>query len=1351
MKESKISTARQDDGKRPPPRDPEPAPNSDAKFPLETSIHPILRLQEPYWRRDRNWRRAPGDGRSRVPISGPPGLSKTRNGLNRVVDRHPILKSTFFLDERRRKRKEGAGPVQVTGQSLASLPLLVETIQSGDDSIHALNSLFERLSSGFRVSHGPLIGAGVVKESSGAEVLLLCAHPITADGISLEILFAEWAEEFGSDQLQTTAPTADAECSPRQPDEIADGTPNPQLAYWKDRFSGPFPAVELPTDRPRRVDPSSHSAALSRELGPDLAREARDFAAWDGVTLRDVVLAALHVFLMRYANTCDVLVGTRVDLRGPRGKNAIGPLENRVLLRTDLSGGTLSFRGVLARLRTTIEGAFAHQDIPFETVLEAAHPDLFFSGGFTPAIEFGWSDVPPAELRFGGTSGTPVAVRPSSELSFRIWDDGTTLQVEIQFKPELFDSATILDFYDHFALILARLIVAPDRPVCSISILSDAERDRVLVEWNDTNRSYPSEKTLPELFESQVERTPDAIALVFGENRLTYRELNARASRLARQLRNSGVGPDVLVGICAERSLELVVGLLGILKAGGAYVPFDPDFPPARLNFMMEDTHAPVVLTQRHLMDKLPVSGKIHLLDSDGGPAVPEDEINPPPSAGPDNLAYMIYTSGSTGRPKGAMIPHRGIVNRLHWMQEEYRLDSGDAVLQKTPFSFDVSVWEFFWPLLTGARLVLAEPGKHGDARYLAGLIETEKITTLHFVPSMLNLFLDSAPLEKCRSVQRAIASGEALSPDLAERFHARWGCELHNLYGPTEASVDVTSHQCRKDEERIPIGRPIANTQIYILDDRGAPVPIGVAGELHIGGIGLARGYWNRPELTAEKFIPNPFDSTGSSRLYRTGDLARFLRTGEIEYLGRIDHQVKIRGFRIELGEIEAALAAHPGIAESVVTAWDDPVRGKRLIAYLLAASGPKPDPGNLRTFLGETLAEYMIPSAFVWLDSLPRTPSGKIDRRALPAPSSDRPELRKEYIAPRDPTEVKLVGIWEKVLGMRPIGVADDYFELGADSLITARAFAQIEKEFGQRIPPTVLFRAPTAEKLAALLKAGADLRERSCLVPIRAEGVKPPLFCIHGGAGTILFFYNMAKHLADDRPVYALQARGLYGDAPPDTQVSQMADRYLAEIRSVQKTGPYYLAGYCFGGIVAFEIAQRLRRENEEVAFLASLNGPSPRYINGPGKGGFIGSKRPLTRLKEFARSLWFKSIRWRASRAIAHNQPLPESLREPYFMIGTYRAERMYQPETYPGRMVLFYARGLYYDPLQGWDRLVTGGIDFHEIPGDHDSHKTIMREPMVGDLAREIRRELDKLSQPEIGYAESSLSSRPTAP
>jgi amino acid adenylation domain-containing protein len=615
----------------------------------------------------------------------------------------------------------------------------------------------------------------------------------------------------------------------------------------------------------------------------------------------------------------------------------------------------------------------------------------------------------------------------------------------------------------------------PSRSLRTLEVMPENERQQVLYEWNATETEYPRERCVHELIEEQVEKIPEAVAVVFEDEVLSYGDLNRRANQLAHYLRGLGVGPDVRVGICLERGLEMMVGLLGVLKAGGAYVPLDPAYPQERLQYMLADSAPAVLLTQAGLQELFSGVGQ-------GLPVVDLDFSAPPwrdqPATNPDHVwvglkpdhsAYVIYTSGSTGQPKGVMNTHKGILNRLQWMQEAYDLTPDDKVIQKTPFSFDVSVWEFFWPLMNGATLVLARPEGHKDPTYLIDVINSQQVTTLHFVPSMLQIFLEEEGSESCRSIKRVICSGEALPLALQQHFFSSSKAELHNLYGPTEASVDVTFWRCApaKELETVPIGRPIANMQIFLLDQHMMTVPIGVAGELHIGGVGLARGYLGRAELTAQQFVSNPFAKEHGARMYRTGDLARWLADGTVEFLGRVDHQVKVRGYRIELGEIEARLVEHEAVREAVVMAREESAGDKRLVAYYTSVSGAI-GTEELRRHLSALLPEYMVPAAYVHLEQLPLTPNGKLDRKALPAPDGEAYAVRG-YEEPVGEIETAIASIWMELLKLERVGRYDNFFELGGHSLLAVRLISRLRKNLKIEVMMADLFAHPSLAALA------------------------------------------------------------------------------------------------------------------------------------------------------------------------------------------------------------------------------------------------------------------------------------------
>jgi amino acid adenylation domain-containing protein/non-ribosomal peptide synthase protein (TIGR01720 family) len=854
-------------------------------------------------------------------------------------------------------------------------------------------------------------------------------------------------------------------------------------AFWVNRLAVLQPFT-LPYAAPTIVQRLPEDSEQRMVVPASILSEIDDFLASQHPTWRtdDFLSTAFVAYLARLGgvNVFDIGFGATAPQAGDDGALDLTGLGSffaqYVPLRVHIDPGW-SFEQVHAAVQAEV--ALVRRHHTYARDLLARYPVL------DPGTVRGSGLVCPIVIEYGDLEEQRAVPGRQFSLVISQTDDHTACH--FAYDPAAIDEPRVADMMHQFVAFLSSIVLdGAQQPLWSLQLLTEAERCRVLDEWNDTrvDYSHAQEQCIHRIFEAQVERTPDAVAIVFGDQSLTYRDLDRRAGQLAHHLQGLGVGPDVLVGVCMERSLEMVIALYGILKAGGAYVPLDPTCPQERVNLMAADVRVSIVLTQsKFTVTPLAYNSQadareqsIICLDTDWETiAKPETEFVSPLQNFDDNLAYVIYTSGSTGKPKGVMNTHGGIRNRLLWMQEAYRLDETDRVMQKTPFSFDVSVWEFFWPLLTGACLVVAQPEGHKDSDYLVRLIVEQDVTTMHFVPSMLRVFVEAQGVEVCRSLRRVICSGEALSFDLQERFFARLDAELHNLYGPTEAAVDVTYWPCRRGDERriVPIGRPIANTQIYVLDARSQPVPAGVPGELHIGGAGLARGYLNRPDLTAAKFVPNPFalDEGEGTRLYRSGDLVRYLPDGNIEFLGRIDYQVKVRGFRIELGEIEAVLAEHPSVREAIVLARQDIANHKRLVAYLVLRQGFTLAAGDLRDSLGKKLPGHMIPSFFVPLEALPLMPNGKVNRRALPPPEQVLPDLAKGP-APRTPAEKSLAQIWAQVLGVEHVGIQDDFFDdLGGDSILGMQVIAKAN-QVGFQLTPTQLLKSRTVAGLAALI---------------------------------------------------------------------------------------------------------------------------------------------------------------------------------------------------------------------------------------------------------------------------------------
>jgi len=996
--------------------------------------------------------------------------------LEQAVRRHEILRTTFLCPPGLTLPLQIIRPAGLRWDNVIDL----RTLGAQDQSAKIEELFEEALRVPFDFENGPLLDASLFYLSSAKKMLLLGVPSLGADKRGLQNLIREVAHSYGTEAIDDE-PVQYADASAYLNAILEDEDTEAGEEYWQRQLIDGETNVRFAFERPALDAHVFKLRTIRREISAGLFAALEERASEYQSTPSLFLLACWQVLLWRLTGQQKIVVGTSFSGRSFAELEPLPGLFERYLPVISSLESSLRFPQLLEQnLKLSAQHAEWQDHFSFERVWPVSDQETaphFFSTCFDG------DDRPCAfasnELTFSIVKQYSCVDRFGLKLACSFL--AGKFAIEFHYDSQRFAETDIEILAEQFQTLLADVVERPESEIGELRILSNESRRRLLYQFNETTVDYSLDQHLDQLFEEQVERTPDNPAVIFGEQQLTYAELNARANQLAHYLRRIGIGPETLVGICLERSMELVIGLLGILKAGGAYVPLDPSYPAERLRLIIAEAGISVVLTAQRFSELLPMAEVQSIcLDADWNDIARESPENPGSSTVPGNLAYVIYTSGSTGKPKGSMITHEGICNRLLWMQETYELNAEDGVLQKTPFTFDVSVWEFFWPLLRGARLVMARPGGQGNSRYLVEIIQREKITTMHFVPSMLAAFLEDSRVSECRSLRRVICSGEALPYELKERFGKRLKAELHNLYGPTEASVDVTYWNCASEMERpiVPIGRPIANTQIYVLDKNLEPVPIGVCGELYIGGVGLARGYLRRADLTAERFLPNPFEAAGT-RIYRTGDLARYLADGNVEYLGRTDHQVKIRGFRIELGEIESALNEHPAVQNTVVVAREEKTGSKQLVAYVLpdqrraGASSRELMVKELRERLEQSLPEYMVPTAFVLLSELPLTSSGKVDRRALPAPHAGK----AEFVAPRDQTEKTLADLWCQVLGIERVSIHDNFFDLGGDSILSIQ-IANQASEAGIQLKPRQMYQHRTIADLAAILEVAPTI---------------------------------------------------------------------------------------------------------------------------------------------------------------------------------------------------------------------------------------------------------------------------------
>ncbi|MGR8007037.1 amino acid adenylation domain-containing protein [Streptomyces hypolithicus] len=1075
-----------------------------------------------------------------------------------------------------------------------------------DPQAAALAWMDDDLTRPFDLAVGPPFRHALLRVGDEQWLWYQCVHHIVMDGFGYSLLARRTADLYA-------ALVAGTEPGERDFGRLADliqddaayragGRLDTDRTYW----------TETLADRPQAPALAGRTVLASRTFlrrsarvpDPTTAR-LREVAAHLRATWPDVLIAVQALYVSRVTGTADVVLG--MPMMGRMGSVALripGMVMNVLPLRLTVAPDT-TLAALTRQVVLAVRAARRHQRYRIEDIRR--DHGLLGEGRAPvgPLVNIMPFDY---DLSFGGVTATPhnLSAGPVDDLTVNVYDrtDGRGLRIDHDANPAVYTEDELAAHQLRFLHLLTRTVHAdPEAPLAGLGTATPEERRRVLVEFNETSRPLPA-TTLIGPIEEQAERTPQAPALVFGGRTLTYGQLNARAGRLARKLAADGVRPGALVAVALPRSVELIVALLAVLKAGGAYLPLDPGHPPGRIADMLDDAAPVAVVTDSATRTRLPDTGIPHVvLDRTDLSAL--SPVGSPDALTPQHPAYVIYTSGSTGRPKGVVVSHAAIDNRLRWMQHTYPLAPGDRVLQKTPSGFDVSVWEFFWALRVGATLVVAEPDGHKDPLYLARTIQEQSVAVCHFVPSMLQVFLAEPAAAGCSSLRHVFSSGEALSRDTVRQFHRMLpSAQLHNLYGPTEAAVDVTHHTCTSGQTGpVPIGRPVWNTRLYVLDAALQLCPPGVPGELHLAGVQLADGYLRRPTLTAGRFVADPYGSPGS-RMYRTGDLARWTADGEIIYLGRTDQQVKLYGQRLEPGEIEAHLAAMDTVTGACVIVREDRPGDQRLVAYV-TGSGPVrdgaavPDEAALRARLAAVLPDYMVPSAVVRLDDFPLSPNGKLDRKALPAPVA---EAGTGGRAPRNPTEETLARLFAEVLGLERVAADAAFFDLGGTSLLAARLMSRIRETLGLSAPIGALFRAPTPAALAGRLTgdAGADTA-LEVLLPLRPGGDRVPLFVFHPAGGISWCYSGLLPRLGAGQPVHGLQARGLLhdGEALPAT-MDEMAADYAAQIRTVQPHGPYRLLGWSVGGVVAHTVAVHLQQAGERVDLLALMDAyPSDQW--------------------------------------------------------------------------------------------------------------------------------------------------------
>jgi len=1007
-------------------------------------------------------------------LTGRLDIAAIERAINEIVRRHEVLRTTFRAIDGR--------PVQVVAPSL-SVPLPVTDIAHETGAAQeALRLATQEISRPFDLSRGPLVRARMLRLGADEHVLVVAMHHIIADSWSFGVFNQELLALYDAYAAGRTSPLADlpiqyADYAIWQRQWLSGDLLEAKLAHWKSLLAGAPTSIELPTDRPRPAAQSYRGESRFLTISEDLTRALKELANRERATMFMTVLAAFNVLLFRYSNQRDILIGSPIANRNhPEIQSMIGYFLNMLVLRTRLRAD-MTFGELLSHVRESSLAAYAHQDLPFARLVQELQPERDTAQNPLFQVCFVYLDFQEQEAELRGLKLREMKLDAATamfDLTLALTENADRLTGHFEYATDLFKGETIERMIGHFKNLLASIVAHPERRLSTLTLLDEAERRQVLYTWNPQSR-FPSPFTLHDLFQQQADLGPDAIAVSADSLQLSYRHLDRRANQLARFLLRLGLGPDQLVALLVEPSPLMLIALLAVLKAGAAYLPLDRHSPPARLLAMLQDAAVQLVLAQSSLAElarptAAAVGAEVVVLEAATSAAFEMDATAFASPAVADNLAYVIYTSGSTGRPKGVAVTHRSICNRLLWERHAYPLDETERVLQITSLNFDVSVCEIFAPLCAGAQLIQAEAEGHKDSAYLAKMIAERDITFINVVPTLLHVLLDEPELVSCRALRRVYCGGEAMSVTLKERFIARSSATLVNLYGPTEATVDTTYWICMTDHnsETVSIGKAIDNVAVYLLDDGLEPLPVGVPGGLYIGGKGLARAYVNHADLTADRFIPDPFSEQAGARLYRSGDQARRMADGNLAYMGRADRQVKIRGLRIELGEIETTIAEHPLVRETVVTLTTNAKGTKRLAAYVVTAKGEPVTDSELREFISERLPDYMVPTWLVRLEALPLLPSGKLDRQALPEPEVIGSAAETEYAPARTAVEETLARIWSDLLGVEQVGIHDNFFSLGGDSILSIQIVARA-KEAGLRLAPRQLFQYQTIAELA------------------------------------------------------------------------------------------------------------------------------------------------------------------------------------------------------------------------------------------------------------------------------------------
>jgi amino acid adenylation domain-containing protein len=1298
-----------------------------------------------------------------VRLQGTLDISALQLGFEEIVRRHDVLRTTYHMTER--GPSQVVAPEQEVWEFLDFAVVDFSELTGEEAEVAARRLALKEAVTVFDLSQGKTLRIKVIRLNEEDHIILFTLHHIASDIWSLNIFAREIAVLYDAFSQAKPSPLPElpiqyADFAVWQREVLQGDAYEKQLSYWQEHLKGSPALLELPTDRPRPGIQSFNGSSRSFVLTKTLATELLALTRQEDVTLFMALLTAFYILLHRYTGEKDIVVGTPMAGRNQsETEGLIGFFINTLALRTKLSG-ELSFRQLLKSVREVVLGASEHQDFPFEKLVEELQPERSLS--YSPIFQamFALQNVRGDGLELPGLKLVPVlreALVAKFDLTLFMAESGGDIDATFEYNTDLFDRATIERMIGHLERLLEGIVANPDQHILELPLLSPAEEEQQVSAWNKTAAPFPSNACLHNLFEEQVERTPHATALRCGSVQFSYTELNQRADELAQHLISCNISRESLVAVCLPRSAEMVISLLAVLKAGGAYLPLDLSSPPRRLRAILKEAQPSLLLTVSEWRELLLVGIETSVLCLDGkgddhewstvGVAIVDK-----PAVSADNLAYVIYTSGSTGQPKGAMITHRGVVNYLTWCQSAYPLGEGSGAVVHSPIGFDLTVTSLYGPLVSGGCVHLLEEDE--GVEVLAKVLEQsgQPYSLVKLTPAHLEMLSRLISVDSQVQTRSMVIGGEALYGNDVKSWQERAPeVRLINEYGPTETVVGCCVFEVEAQSDvtpLVPIGRPIANTRLYILNEEMRLLPAGVKGELYVGGEGVGRGYLRKPGATAERYVPDLFSEDGGGRLYRTGDLARYRKDGAIEYLGRIDSQVKVRGYRIELGEIEAVLRGFELVQDAIVRQKGETREARRLVAYVVPKANSDLAIAAVRDYLKSELPPYMIPSAIMTIDSLPLTLNGKIDYRELP-PWDNEAQVRTAFVAPRNLVELHVAEIWQEVLNVPRVGATDNFFELGGHSMLGLRVSARVFEKFGYELPLSAFFEGGTVEHVASLIRNKTNTSS-SHLVTLQSGSSGPPIFFVHPIGGGVVCYVYLARHLGADQRVYALQA--LEKD-DPHTQVETMAASYIEAMRQAEPNGPYLLGGWSFGSYVAFEMACQLKRAGQEVELLAvfdngvpGLNDQAPEDDPATGKDpvalarileNFANLKEPLPIDEDHLRQLGadeqllYIMEQAKKARIMPQELMLHQVKRSLHNFKSRVEAARSYAAPVYPGKITLFKcveiqprdSDFLAADPTWGWGRVSSEPVELHSVAGSHES---VVAEPDVLDLAAKLK-------------------------